>query len=116
MEISKLKITQSSYLQNGKIKIFWTNFDIESLKEVFDYYSENKSKKVAHNIRKQIVVFPESGEVEFNLQKLNQNHRYLVSGNYKIIYRICEDQIIISNVFHTRQYPKKMNDDYRTIK
>jgi len=77
------------------MKIIWTDFAIDNLKGIFDYYSENATKKVAHRIKKQILAstkqlidYPESGQVEFNLQKLNQNHRYLVSGNYKIIYRI----------------------------
>jgi len=105
------------------MKIIWTDFAIDSLKEIFDYYSENATKKVAHKIKKQILAstkqlvdYPESGQVEFNLQKLNQNHRYLVNGNYKIIYRINEDQIIISDVFDTRQNPIKMNDKNRTKK
>jgi len=102
------------------MKIIWTDFAIENLKEIFDYYSENATKKVAHKIKKQILTstkqlldYPESGQVEFHLQKLNQNHRYLVSGNYKIIYRINEDQVIISDVFDTRQEPTKMNDKNR---
>ncbi len=102
------------------MKIIWTDFAIDNLKDIFDYYSEIATNKVAHKIKKQILTstkqlvdYPESGQVEFNLQKLNQNHRYLVSGNYKIIYRINEDQIIISDVFDTRQEPTKMNDKNR---
>ncbi len=103
------------------MKIIWTDFAIDNLKGIFDYYSENATKKVAHRIKKQILAstkqlidYPESGQVEFNLQKLNQNHRYLVSGNYKIVYRINDDQVIISDVFDTRQDPIKMNDKNRT--
>ena len=99
------------------MKIIWTDFAIENLKEIFDYYAENATKKVAHKIKKQILTstkqlvdHPRSGQIEFNLQELNQDHRYLVSGNYKIIYRINEDQVIISDVFDTRQEPTKMND------
>ena len=102
------------------MEIIWTDFAINNLKEIFDYYSEIATKKVAHKIKKQILAstkqlvdYPESGQVEFNLQKLNQNHRYLVSGNYKIIYRINKDQVIISDVFDTRQEPTKMNDKNR---
>jgi plasmid stabilization system protein ParE len=102
------------------MEIIWTDFAINNLKEIFDYYFEIATKKVAHKIKKQILAstkqlvdYPESGQVEFNLQKLNQNHRYLVSGNYKIIYRINKDQVIISDVFDTRQEPTKMNDKNR---
>jgi mRNA-degrading endonuclease RelE of RelBE toxin-antitoxin system len=75
---------------------------------------------VAHKIRKQILEStkqllsnPESGQIEFNLEKLNQNYRYLLSGNYKIIYRISEDVIFVNDVFDVRQNPNKMMDQKR---
>lgn len=105
------------------MKIRWTDFAIENLKEIFDYYSLKSSNKTVYKIRKQIlnatkqlVNNPESGQVEVNLQKLKQNHRYLVSGNYKIIYRINKNQIIVNDVFDTRQNPVKMNDENRNKK
>ena len=99
------------------MKIVWTDFAIKNLKNIFDYYTEKVSKKIAHKIRKQILATtkqlldnPESGQLEFNLEKLKQNHRYLVCGNYKIIYRTNNNQIVINDVFDTRQNPVKMND------
>lgn len=80
-------------------------------------------KKTAYKIRKQIfastkqlIKNPESGQIEFYLEKLNQNHRYLVSGNYKIIYRISENLIVINDVFDCRQNPDKMTDETRKTK
>ncbi|AXG71124.1 ParE toxin of type II toxin-antitoxin system, parDE [Kordia sp. SMS9] len=105
------------------MKIIWTDFAIENLKDIFDYFSNKVSNETAHKIRKQIlnstnqlINNPKSGQLEFNLQKLKQNHRYVVSGNYKIIYRIYAHQIIISDVFDTRQNPTKMNDEDRDKK
>lgn len=105
------------------MKIVWTDFAIESLKDIFDYYSINASKRTAHKIRKQIlnstkllIKNPVSGQIEFNLETLKQSHRYLVSGNYKIIYRLNGDEIIINDVFDTRQNPVKMNDQNRNKK
>ena len=96
---------------------------LKTLKTIFDYYSTHISNKTAHKIRKQIfsstkqlVKNPESGQLEFNLERLKQNHRYLVSGNYKIIYRINDNKIIINDVFDTRQDPIKMNDKNRNKK
>ncbi len=105
------------------MKIVWTDFAVENLKDIFDYYSNKASKRTAHKIRKQIlnstkqlIKNPESGQIEFNLEILNQNHRYLVSGNYKIIYRLNGNEIIINDVFDTRQNPVKMNDKNRNKK
>ncbi|HRO74573.1 MAG TPA: type II toxin-antitoxin system RelE/ParE family toxin [Crocinitomicaceae bacterium] len=102
------------------MKIIWTDFATKSLKAVFDYYAEYANSKVAHKIRKEILKstrrlskHTEIGQTEFFLEKLNQTHRYIVSGNYKIIYRVENDKIIISDVFDTRQNPTKMNDERR---
>lgn len=103
-----------------RIKIVWTEFAIINLKDIFDYYSTKANKKVAHKIRKQILKSskqlinnPNSGPIEPNLPILNKNHRYLVSGNYKLIYRIVGNEIIINDVFDTRQNPSKMNNQKR---
>ena len=105
------------------MKIIWTDFAIDNLKDIFDYYSSKKRKKVAHKIRKQILEStkrlinnPESGQVELNLEKLNQNHRYIVCGNYKVIYKVENKEIIINDIFDGRQNPIKMNDDKRKLK
>jgi len=105
------------------MKIIWTDFAIENLKDIFDYYSNKANKKVAHKIRKQILASTKqlinnakSGQIELNLKKLNQNHRYIVCGNYKVIYKIQNNKIIINDIFDGRQNPIKMNDDKRKQK
>lgn len=105
------------------MKIIWTDFAIDNLKDIFDYYSNKASKKVAHKIRKQILEStkqlinnPESGQVELNLEKINQNHRYIVCGNYKVIYKVENKEIIINDIFDGRQNPIKMNDGKRKLK
>ena len=102
------------------MKIIWTDFAIENLKDIFDFYLENANKKVAHKIRKRILnstnqlkINPALGPIEIYLESLNKNHRYLVIDNYKVIYRVFENQVIINDVFDTRQNPVKMNDQNR---
>ncbi len=102
------------------MKIIWTDFAIENLKDIYDYYASNTNRKVARKIlnqilksTKQLVKNPESGQLEIYLLKTKQNHRYLVSRNYKIIYRIFENQILINDVFDTRQDPTKINEEQR---
>ena len=101
-------------------QIIWSNFAIENLKAIFDYYKDKAGKKVAHKIRqeilegtKQLIEHPESGQIEFYLETLNESHRYVLSGNYKIIYRIEKQTILINDVFDVRQNPTKMLDKDR---
>jgi plasmid stabilization system protein ParE len=100
--------------------IIWTDFAIKNLKDIFDYYTKKASPKTAQKIRTQIlnstfqlISNPKSGQLESNLERLHKNHRYLVSGNYKIIYRVQKNLIIISDVFDTSLNPTKMNDENR---
>ena len=100
--------------------IIWTDFAIENLKIIFDYYAAKANKKIANNIRKQILkttkqlnTHPNSGQIELYLEKLKKDYRYVLSGNYKIIYKITDSQIIISDVFDVRQNPDKMVNEKR---
>lgn len=105
------------------MKVIWSDFAIENLKDIFEYYSINANKKVDHVIRKQILdathqlkMNPESGQKEFCLESLEQDYRYLVVTNYKIIYRVDNNQIFINDVFDTRQDPIKIIDEKRKLK
>ena len=96
-------------------QIYWTNFALTELKNIFLYYQMVADKRVANKIKKSIFTStkklinnPLIGALEENLKDLNQGHRYLVEGNYKIIYLIINDSIFITDIFDCRQNPKKM--------
>lgn len=102
------------------MEIVWTDFAIENLKNIFEYYKEKSNKKVAYKILNQIYntsnylkKFPNSGQIEISLERLNQNYRFIVSGKYKIIYKVSDLKIIILDVFDSRQHPSKMIDEKR---
>jgi plasmid stabilization system protein ParE len=42
------------------------------------------------------------------LEHLGKGHRRAIEGYFKIIYRVEEDKIFITDVFDTRQDPNKM--------
>lgn len=102
------------------MKLHWTDFAIEMLLEIHEYYKEKASPSIARKIKneifaatKQLKKHPTSGQIELNLEKLNEGHRYLVKGNYKIIYKEIADGLLITDVFDTRQDPIKLNDEER---
>lgn len=64
-----------------------------------------KIKSRIFNTTHQLIKHPLSGQIETTLQKLNEDHRYLIEGNYKIIYRRIKQGILITDVFDTRQDP-----------
>jgi toxin ParE1/3/4 len=96
-------------------QIIWTNFAISELKNIYLYYRMVAFDKVADKIRKSIfdgtkplIKQPLIGAVEENLIDLGQAHRYIVVDNYKIIYRVIQLDIYITDIFDCRQNPKKM--------
>ena len=102
-------------------QIKWTNFAISELKNIFLYYRMVAGEKAAEKIRKSILLAttplikqPFIGAIEENLTELKQGHRYLVEGNYKIIYRIIDNEIYITDIFDCRQNPTKMKINLTT--
>ena len=99
--------------------IFWTPFALARLDEIYDYISEEaKSTTPAKKLTEKIIErtsqlsdFPESGQAEGLLKAIGQQSRYLAEGNYKIIYQyeMQKNLIIITDVFHTKQNPKKLS-------
>lgn len=47
------------------------------------------------------------------MNKTNVTNRYLVKGNYKIIYKEVPDCLLVTDVFDTREDPIKHNDEKR---
>jgi len=96
-------------------QVIWTNFATSELKNIFIYFrmvaSETVALKIKKNIfnaAKQIIKRPLIGPIEENLIELQQGHRFIVEGNYKIIYRIIGKDIYITDIFDCRQNPQKM--------
>lgn len=97
------------------MKVYWTKFALNSLSEIYRYYRENVSVDIASNIRDSVIASTRqlekhslSGEIEELLLDLSESHRHLVRGNYKIIYKIKDRKIYITDVFDTRQDPNKV--------
>ena len=47
------------------------------------------------------------------MNQLEEGHRFIIRGNYKIIYKIQNKKIFITDIFDTRQDPEsiKRNND-----
>ncbi|MEQ9229992.1 MAG: type II toxin-antitoxin system RelE/ParE family toxin [Cyclobacteriaceae bacterium] len=105
-------------MESNKIEIIWTQPALNRLDEIYEYLAQI-AKSVGPAIRvtdsifdrtNQLKSFPESGSKEPLLQRIGQDSRYLVEGNYKIIYEYhpIHQMVIITDVFDTRQEPEKI--------
>lgn len=95
-------------------QIIWTESSISDFSIIISYYSEFSiaiAEKITFNIferTSQLIKHPKSGQKEILLGKLKFEYRYLIEGNYKIIYRIEKQTIYIERIFDTRQNPTKI--------
>ncbi|MBA3662882.1 MAG: type II toxin-antitoxin system RelE/ParE family toxin [Bacteroidetes bacterium] len=99
-----------------KVKLYWTPFALKCLDKIKEYIiQETYSEKTADTYISRLIDrvellqdFPESGQREEFLKHLEQNSRYLIEGNYKIIYVYHSSKIVITDVFHVKQNPTKI--------
>ncbi len=100
-----------------QFEIIWSDQAEIELDKIFEYYSEFVSISVAKNLLKEIVEEPnklisnpEISQREDLLLDRENEFRYLLCRNYKLIYSIDQKakHIKIADVFDTRQNPSKI--------
>jgi plasmid stabilization system protein ParE len=102
------------------MKVIWSDFASETLKDIYDYYKEVANEIIARKIKenifiatRQLINHPESGQIEETLLQIEEGHRYLVNNNYKIVYKKVIEGVLITDIFDTRQDPIKINNPKR---
>lgn len=102
------------------MKIIWSVFASNMLKEIYLYHKEVAGIRIAKRLKskifsstKQLKKYPDSGQIEPTLEILNEGYRYLVSSHYKVVYKKISEGILITDIFDTRQDPSKINNPER---
>ncbi len=98
------------------MKIVITKFAEFKLKEIYLYYIREATITVAKAIKNKIlhkikllIDNQKIGTEDEYLKHLNLGHRKLIEGNYKIVYRFTDSIIYITDIFDSRQDPKKQS-------
>ncbi|MDZ4847456.1 MAG: type II toxin-antitoxin system RelE/ParE family toxin [Chitinophagales bacterium] len=98
------------------MRVLWTDTAISQLEQIFFYYAHKASPETAIRITQRIVdktlilgSFSRIGQRENDLMHRAQEYRYLVEGNYKIIYWVETRFVKIASVFDCRQNPEKIS-------
>ena len=97
------------------MKLVYTEQALKSLEESLEFIASQVNKETLEIVRNKIlnradklVKNPSSGRHEEYLEHLGLNHRRVIESHYKIIYRIIGHTIYITDIFDSRQNPKKM--------
>lgn len=97
--------------------MIWSTEALVDLESIYDFLAEKSptsARRIAENILSrimQIESFPESGVLQTMLKNTGREYRYLVEGNYKIIYsHQAERQVVyVEIIFDTRQNPDELS-------
>lgn len=101
------------------LEVYWLQLAEDKLNDIYSHYRVKAGKKVAQKLINGIVdatlgldEHPEMGQIETSLEEREQQFRYLVFKNYKIIYRVNQELKVveIANVFDVRQDPQRMEE------
>lgn len=99
------------------VDVVWTEPAKMRLRGISDYLKKEAGKRIAKKIRDQIyaranilVENPKAGQREELLKDRPEEFRYLVEGNYKIVYWLEPGKATISTVFDCRQNPEKIKE------
>ena len=96
------------------MKIVWSEYALQKLRELVSYCQSKVGFRKTENIITAIVLriddlvnFPYLGQVEQNNHS-KYERRYILVYNYKILYEVTKEDIVILDIFHTKQSPQKM--------
>ncbi|MCX6225275.1 MAG: type II toxin-antitoxin system RelE/ParE family toxin [Bacteroidia bacterium] len=97
------------------MNIIWTREALEETKLIYEYFKLRVSVKLAKTIKSKIFSSvknlqkqPRKGQIEELLLHKYGEYRYLVTSNYKVIYKLTEKEIYVMQVFDCRRNPEKL--------
>ena len=99
-----------------KAQVIWSDEALNDLEIIYDFMAD-KSQAAAQRIvesildrSRQLEVFPISGARQKNIKGKSKEYRYLVEGNYKIIYsHHPESQVVhVEIIFDARSNPENL--------
>jgi len=99
-----------------KAQVIWSDTALQDMETIYDFLAQNSQPAAQRIIEtilsraKQVESFPESGVKQETIEPAIKEYRYLIEGNYKIIYSYqTETQTVhIATIFDTRYNPEKM--------
>lgn len=82
-----------------------------SVLHLSEFYGPRYLKNLERLVRRKIRWLgnnPGAGQFEPELAWMNLGHRRLVVRNFKIVYRIMDDVIVVNDIFDSRRDPDNM--------
>jgi len=88
----------------------------ESIQKIYRLYPEEVADRVIGDVLDRAETLSElanRGRIVDELRPMNEEHRYILEGNYKIIYKQESDIVYVTDVFDMRQDPSKIEQKHQ---
>jgi plasmid stabilization system protein ParE len=98
--------------------IVWAGTALQDLDDIYEWISfdsvtaAGKITNALFDTTLRLKTNPLLGIEEKKLKHRKQEYRYIIYGNYKVVYRTEEDIIYVIKVFDTRRDPEDLFDRY----
>lgn len=99
--------------------VIWTSEAFSDLESIFDFIHSQSSNAAVGIVKavlaraRQLQQYPESGALHPAIHQNSSKYRYLVEGNYKIIYSYPKNAVYIHAVIDCRQDPYAAEEKLR---
>ena len=98
------------------VQVVWSDEALNDLETIYDFIAEDSqpaAQRIVESIlsrSRQLESFPESGARQQAIKSNNKEYRYLIEGNYKVIYSYQpkSQTVHITVIFDTRYDPEKL--------
>ncbi|MFT6883329.1 MAG: plasmid stabilization system protein ParE [Marinoscillum sp.] len=99
------------------MRVIYTAQSIDSLEEFLSFAIEDQNlspekatllKNILFDRADSLALNPHKGQLEEYLQHLKEDHRRIIEGHFKIVYKIENEAIYITDFFDSRQEITKM--------
>ncbi len=88
----------------------------DSLRRIYCLYPEDIADRIVGDIldrSESLTKFSQRGRIVEELRAMNEGHRYILEGHYKIIYKQESNIVYVTDVFDMRQDPSKIEQIHR---
>jgi len=99
------------------MSVIWTNEALQETIEIYNYYKFRGLTKIAEKIKSKILSSTKNlnkqakkGQIEELLKNRKGEYRYILEGNYKIIYKVIEKNVYVIKIFDCRRNPNLINN------
>jgi addiction module RelE/StbE family toxin len=97
--------------------VIWTREALNDLETIYEFLAQQSYPAAQRIIEellqraKQLELLPESGVKQEFIKGKSKEYRYLVAGNYKVVYTFNKQQSVayVVTVFDTRLNPEKLS-------